>query len=231
MNQSIALIVFSKESNPNLVKLVSIIQRCGAHCDIAYDVHDIVHFTVKNAYNAILMDMNGMLDISAIDRPTIQRMSNIFTLARFLYHEGEDRFSLLYSVDDKDPTDLSLQEFIEDVCVKLRPRKFRAEIRARIHLNVKFAKTPEDIALQNVQMTFTTNLSETGCFIATPQRFKPGQILYLLVDELSDKAPIKVMVRWQIKWGTRLKAPGIGVYFEELTASQKEELFSILSVA
>ncbi len=71
------------------------------------------------------------------------------------------------------------------------------------------------------------DVSEGGCFIYTmSDDLAEEDNLHLSIQELEDKSPILVNVRWRTRWGRPNALPGLGVMFVSIKKDQLAELIN-----
>lgn len=127
------------------------------------------------------------------------------------------------SFQEGGPGNDDLKTFIERASLVANPRRFRHHPRKSIHFNVIVSRN-KDFAKGDVERSITMNVSEDGCQILSFRKWEPGGDVWLVINELSDKTPMRCKVRHAIAWGEAMAAPGIGLEFEEITKKQAREL-------
>ena len=79
----------------------------------------------------------------------------------------------------------------------------------------------EDPTMSRAEPAVVHNISEGGCFLETSRAYSRDSYLYLRVEHLRHKRPIKCLVRW-VRSGENVQ--GLGVRFLDLTREQLDEL-------
>jgi len=128
------------------------------------------------------------------------------------------------------PRTRTLEEFVGGDCRRFPARAVRAFKRCHLVFNVLLLDPPEQ-PLADGEKTFTVDVSESGCFVATVRPPECGRPLSAVLCDLDDQTPIPLEVRWRILWGETMRTPGFGARFLSLTEAQKTELVAKLASA
>ncbi|WP_158414140.1 PilZ domain-containing protein [Geoalkalibacter subterraneus] len=113
-------------------------------------------------------------------------------------------------------------------CSTIKPRRYRIQDRREVYLSVRLS---DHAGLEKHILSFTMDLSEGGCFVASSQVWEKKQKLYLDIICLKDRTPILCEVRWSRSWGINPFVPGMGLKFLRITKSQQEQLLEMFSPA
>lgn len=121
--------------------------------------------------------------------------------------------------------------FFNELCRNFTPKGIRCSKRFPLFLNIllktselfEHGEAPE--AKATVVRVNTVNVSEGGLFIHTNLPFKEDQLFTLVINELSDHAPIQCKMKWLLPWGeSMVHLPGFGAEFTAIKPNQLEEL-------
>ncbi len=122
-----------------------------------------------------------------------------------------------------------IQYFLEHIARNFKPRGIRRQSRKKIFFNVLLNDPTKNESEARIRVN-TENLSETGCFIILDMnrsKLARKTELQMVFTDISDKTPIKGIVRWIQEWGSSYKKlPGIGVEFSEIKGKQILELLN-----
>jgi Tfp pilus assembly protein PilZ len=181
----------------------------------------------ETAYNGMLFDLVTLVRSSKEEKLIAYSLINLFPVIRVKY-EKRSREIKLAPLEESLSTDpqTALQLFIEDKCQSFPARFLSRYQRVEAFLHVLLCPTDQFSESGSAQ-TFTVNISRGGAFLHATQPFQRGDTVWLQFKELADPAPIKTRVCWRIEWGSESRSiPGIGVEFETLSESQREEIHS-----
>lgn len=198
--------------------------------DVEYDALSIPNemqtLLKETAYNGLLLDVPTMIRASGRDKMRINEMLERFPVLRLVHDSQHGGIRGLHYGRSSDNA-TTLEKFIKGACALLPARSIRQAPRHNLHLNVLLLSQP-NAPLSAAERTVTSNVSEVGCFLITPKPWKDVERLWLIFRDFKDKTPAPVLVRWRKPWGEQLEIPGLGVQFEELTRSQREDLLKFL---
>ncbi|WP_319467429.1 PilZ domain-containing protein [uncultured Pseudodesulfovibrio sp.] len=178
------------------------------------------------SYNGLLVDVPTMIRCESTDKNRITRIMDRFPVLRLMYNPqfGGIR-GLTQGGTMRDNQDLG--EFVMTQCVPFVPRSIRVARRHDVVFNVRLMSDFKRVATEG-ERTVTVNVSEHGCFVYSVADWKVDSLAWLVVNELEDKTPIELKVRWQRGWGESMHMPGIGASFESMTTLQYVQLHSFL---
>jgi len=182
----------------------------------------------KNAYNGILIDILTLVRCSKGEKAIAYECINFYPVLRVKWEarQKEIKLSPLEQTFSPD-TESALSFFIETRCKSFTARSLRSNDRKQVNLNL-FYCTDASFPAQDTHRSFTVNVSLRGVFLHTKRDFKEGERVWLRFIEFSDQSPIAATVRWSQRWGVTRCIPGVGLMFEELTASQEKEIQRVL---
>ncbi len=171
-------------------------------------------------FHGVAVDLPTKIRALAKDREFIYKILGKFPIVQLKLNNktGEIR-TFQEGVDEGD----SLEVFIKRARLVANPKKFRYHPRKPIHFNVILSRENEFVE-ENDERSITMNVSEDGCRILSVQKWEPGGNVWLVINELSDKTPVRGKVRHTVSWGAAMTAPGIGLEFEDITEEQAREL-------
>jgi hypothetical protein len=200
---------------------------------VAYDVVDSVDMLEAllqdTPYNGLLLDVPSMIRATPAQKAKLRSLLEQYPVLRLTYRAPEDEIHGLTD-GQTSPLPRSIEEFASQECRRTPARALRAFKRCSLVLNVLLLDRP-DQPLAEGKKAYTVNVSETGCFVASLDPPECGHTLYAVLCDLFDHTPVPIEVRWQIRWGESLRAPGFGAKFGSLTEAQKAELSTKLALA
>ena len=180
-------------------------------------------------YNGLLLDVPTMIRASTSQKAKVRALLEYYPVLRLTYRAAVEE---VHGLTDGQTTPLqrSLEEFIGGDCVRFPARAVRAFKRCHLVFNVLLLERAEQ-PLAEGERTFTFDVSETGCFIASVQPPECGRTFSAVLCDLADQTPIPIEVRWRILWGETMRAPGFGAKFVSLTEAQRSQLVGKLASA
>ncbi|MFW5837974.1 MAG: PilZ domain-containing protein [Desulfovibrionaceae bacterium] len=198
--------------------------------NVAYDAlsspGEMKNMLTETPYNGLLLDVPTMIRASGRDKMHVNEMLERFPVLRLIYDAQHGRIRGLHYGRSSDNA-VDLKTFIRQSCAALPARSIRAAQRRNLHLNVWLL--PESHApLSAGERTVTSNVSEVGCFLITSRPWKNFERLWLVFREFTDKSPVQARIRWRKTWGEALEIPGLGIQFEQISPSQREDLLKLL---
>ena len=185
----------------------------GLHADIT-----------ERYFNGVVIDMVTKIHGLKNDRELIYRTLRKFPVAHLSLEKETGQMRVFYPGHHSGAT---LNDFVQEKCLSFTPRRLGYHIRKELHFNVTLFKgeTPEETTAER---TVTVDVAEQGCFLFSVQDWEQGDTVWMVIQELNDHTPIQGLVRWSVKWGTRMQIPGIGVKFTQITELQTKEIFDRL---
>jgi len=205
--------------------LVHTIQResrqLGILAEIVFSTSEILELVMRDKYHGIVVESCLLAKIKKEDRPGIERYREVFFFSRIQYYPHSKSVTI-FTEDDNADTDFA--RYVEKASKEI-PRQFRVQTRKPISFNVDISKMKKG---SKVFHTHTKNVSEGGCFIYTTEKFIKGGRLKVVFKELRDKTPIICRIVWKTNGGSHFKIPGVGLFFEEITDKQLQEIHSVL---
>jgi len=180
-------------------------------------------------YNGLLLDVPTMIRASTAQKAKVLALLEYYPVLRLSYRAPVDEIHGLADGRTALRTH-TLEEFIGGDCLRFPPRAVRAFKRCHLVFNVLLLDRPEQ-PLAEGEKTFTVDVSESGCFVASVRPPECGRPLSAVLCDLADQTPIPLEVRWRVLWGETMRTPGFGAKFLSLTGAQKTELVSKLASA
>ncbi|WP_291328951.1 PilZ domain-containing protein [Desulfovibrio sp. UCD-KL4C] len=169
---------------------------------------NFIHEVLKEKFTGLILDIPKVMKTPAYARNRIFSIAANHSLIRTKVESGKVVF-----VDD---LSTFKQSYIENDCIMSRKSE-------RVKINIPIRISAEnDPAMANSFDGMVQNISKSGCLISTTNDIFDQDFLHLKFDELSNKLPIYVGIRW-IK-STNDKMEGVGVKFITITPEQSSEL-------
>ncbi|MDA8139088.1 MAG: PilZ domain-containing protein [Desulfobacteraceae bacterium] len=175
----------------------------------------------KEPFNGIIIDLKTKLNASRDQKELAYELLEHYPVlqSRIIPETGK----LQALPFGKAQGDVTLEAFLTSLCPCFDARTVRTNPRKPIFFNVLLSKDGAFTAEQ-VERTFTLNVSRGGCFIASTQAWITGTNAAFILKELSIRTPIVADIRWCVPWGKKMAVPGIGVKFEDIDTRQAQEL-------
>ena len=203
--------------------------RLPAAWDVVDSIDSLESSLQDTPYNGLLLDVPTMIRASTSQKAKVLALLEYYPVLRLSYRApvGE-----IHGLADGQtvPKTHTLEEFVGHDCRRFPARAVRAFRRCRLVFNVLLLDPPSQ-PLEEGEKTFTVDVSESGCFIATVRPPECGRLLSVVLCDLADPTPIPIEVRWRILWGETMRTPGFGARFRSLTEAQKAELLAKLAAA
>lgn len=196
-----------------------------ADCVVVDALRLIPGLTGKAPYHGILIDLPLNVRSTYLDKLQISDSLAVIPNAILNLSPGSGAIKLLMAAGG-DGSTATLAQFIA-LCAATVPRIVYPHNRIPLNLNVLLSSTPAFGA--DAERTFTMNVSEGGCFLATAVGlFQPQDMVWIDFTGLDHRAAVKGRVCWQRAWGTAHAAPGIGVCFEAIGVELHREIMALL---
>ncbi len=193
------------------------LETIGASCKIIEGEGELYSVQQQDEFHGIMIDVHSVLKMPVQQRAVIKEYSNALPTLKHFFHPETNNLIVNYSSFDGSAIN-NLEEFVR-ACAKLPARVLRREPRYNLFLNV----------VLNGQRTHISNISRRGSYIlTTDESLMPGDEISITIDELTDRTPLRCIIRRKVEWGTRFQAAGIGVEFVSMTQKQRSELDAIL---
>ncbi len=174
----------------------------------------------KLRYHGVAVDLPTKIKALKKDREFIYQILGEFPIVQLKLNKKTGEIRMF---QEGGPGGGNLETFIESARLVANPKKFRYHSRRPIHFNVILSRE-NDFTKGNDERSITLNVSEEGCQILSVQKWEPGGRVWIVINELSDKTPMRGTVRHAVAWGEAMATPGIGLEFEEITENQAREL-------
>ncbi|MCP4687784.1 MAG: PilZ domain-containing protein [Desulfobacterales bacterium] len=171
-------------------------------------------------YHGVALDLPTKIKALKKDRAFVYKILGKFPIIQLKLNKKTGKIrSFFEGGDERD----GLEAFIRRARQVGAPKKFRYFDRKPIHFNVILSRD-NDFTNGNDERSITMNVSEDGCQILSVKEWEPGGDVWLVINELNDKTPVRGKVRHALTWGEAMEAPGIGLEFEDITEEQAREL-------
>jgi hypothetical protein len=193
------------------------VESAGATCKFIEGIEDLYSAQQQDTFHGIMFDIHSMLKLSRQDRIALKECCKALPTLKHFLHPETNNMVINYSSFDECAI-IGLEDFVER-CARLPGQRLRREPRYNIFMNV----------VLNGCLTNVTNISRRGSYILTTEEsLKTGDEVSVSLEEVSDRTPIRCVIKRKVEWGCKYQAAGIGVEFLSMTDSQQSELDSIL---
>lgn len=193
-------------------------------CDTVETVGELQAALCRSPYAGLLLDVPTLIRANRAEKSLIRELVEVYPVVRLRWNPAErDVHVLFYGQAQCGGIDMAA--FLAE-CAAFRPRRIRMDRRFSTVLNLRLCPGPVfDEAAAQKAVTF--NVSEGGCFVLSTADWTGIDEASFVVEELKDRTPIVVDIRWRIGWGSVGRHPGIGVCYRAITPRQKSELRAI----
>jgi hypothetical protein len=187
-------------------------------------LHQFKRSCGEKEYSGLIIDNRTLIRSSTLDREFFSQVCEGFPVLRISANTNNTDVSCL--IEGKQPGNLSgrqlLDLFLTTDCTQTIPHRVRVNPRRNIFFNTYLSYANEKDPIK----TNIWDISEGGCFVLTAENNKKkGDVVTLIINELSDPTPIRSEIRWVMPWGADTKKlPGFGVSFLDITSKQKMEI-------
>ncbi|MBJ6725547.1 PilZ domain-containing protein [Geomesophilobacter sediminis] len=205
------------------------VSRFSVPYDVVFSFKDGLRRAMEEKFTGIVVDILTLLRSGQEEKLIANDFFSIYPTLKLSWDKRNRQMSLgLPGQASASDPEAELASFINGRCAIFPPRSMRRHERVPVCLNVLLSGK-NAYAEAGATKTFTVNLSESGAFIHTIERYALGDAAWFVVKDLSDPAPIQARVCRTVEWGgTSRLVPGIGVEFEQLSGSQQEEIRQII---
>jgi len=205
-------------------------QKALTEMDIAFDsvftLAALESRLIEKQYNGLLLDLETMSRAAPSEKDIAKDLLDLFPVIRLRWDAEKHKIRTIFYGEFGDGT-LELADFLEQHCKPFKKRSIRRCVRRPIHFNV-LACSDREFAPATVRWTNTIDVSEDGCFLYAGEDWAGCEEVWLKVQELGEEPAILGHVRWATPWGTALQLPGVGLEFDEITSSQREEIKKLI---
>ena len=205
------------------------LSRLPAVWDVVDSIDSLETSLQDTPYNGLLLDVPTMIRASTSQKAKVLALLEYYPVLRLSYRAPVDEIHGLADGQTA-PRTHTLEEFVGGDCSRLPARAVRAFKRCHLVFNVLLLDPPEQ-PLAEGEKTFTVDVSESGCFVASVRPPECGRPLSAVLCDLADQTPIPLEVHWRVLWGETMRTPGFGAKFLSLTEAQKTELLAKLATA
>lgn len=184
--------------------LTSALNKIGADTVPCTSFCEAENHALCELYSGILVDLPSIIKSKGEEKIVAYTLANFFPTLRVRTMGG---MLIPMAMPGSAKQDKSLDDFLSKTCLAFAPRKLRAFKRHPACLSTIIMYG--DIELRG----FTLDISWGGMFIVDlqPEKFSIGDQVTIIISEFS--CSIAAEVRNIIPWGTRRRAPGIGLCY------------------
>lgn len=217
---SLFVAIFSSEGGEAGI-IAAAVAAQGWHCVLASSRAELERALREQACNGVVLAIPSLLKLGPSDKEFIMALEPGFPVARVRC--GAD--GALVAMSAYTGVTPSLDDFLE-ICKVWPKRRMRNADRHKLNLNVVLACPGQGFGGER---TFTVDVSQRGCFLASAGPWAVGDPVQLAVQEAASPLLLLGAVMRQVPWGTRYQAPGIGIQFEPLDEDLAARLKAIIS--
>ena len=200
------------------------ITNLGAEAVVVSSLKETDRTLMDLSYHGVMVDMRTKIEILKDDNELVYTALRKFPVAHLNLEHTTGEIRLFYPGQKAGAT---LEDFVNRECRSFTPRILGSRVRKQVHFNVVLSENKE-FRTGHYERTVTVDISKEGCFVFSVKDWKPGDSAWLSIKELRDNTPICALVRWCLKWGEKMRVPGIGLKFKEITESQAKEIYDSL---
>lgn len=184
-------------------------------------INGLGELLAKDGYNGIILDLKTKLKAPRDQKELAYELLEHYPVmqARIVDESGKIQTMPF----GKAANGITLTEFVEELCPNFDARKIRSSQRRDLHFNILLSKNG-NFAVEDIERTYTVNISKGGCFISTSLDWTVGHSAAFIIKELGVRTPVVGEVRWHTPWGKKMVIPGIGIKFEDIERQQLQEL-------
>lgn len=191
-------------------------------CKAVTSLSELFEELGKNHYSGLLIDLTSSIKAKVDEKSKAHEVLPLYPVLRLKWKKEVQGLNCLLQ-NSVANTNISITNFIDDHCRPFNPRKIRTKKRLPLHFSVLISQDRKFHRL-DVERSTTLDISPGGCSLLTTQQWEINSYIWLQFVEMEDQTPIQGKIcRWTC-WGTPMEIPSIGVHFESLTDSQKQQL-------
>lgn len=215
------LIILAPPGNARDLYLATVL-KCGIGADAASSCHEMFELMAKNAYCGALLDFFTKMKSSTSEKKVLDDISEGFPMM-IVKTSQEPGYIQAFSYSDVKKVE-SIESFIQKECINAKPRIIKASERKNLIFNVIVSDNPKFTG-PGLERTVTVNVSANGCFIFSVSERPIDSSVWIIFREITDKTPIKAVVKEFLPWGQKRRFPGFFVEFESIRESQVKEIW------
>lgn len=193
----------------------------GAEVDTVETFGDLFKAMIMTAYQGVLVDLVTSVRSSREEKGIAQKILDVFPIMQLKW---ESETNTIHTISSSQTLQNStMANFVTQECIPFQPRAIRLNARKYIYFNLLMNKT-EDLSAANAERSVTVNISKAGCFLFSCQDWSSTNEIWFVINELTDKTPIRGEIRWRQPWGKTMAIPGVGLSFNQISSSQLSQL-------
>ena len=218
MPNHIALVANQKE---DIDVYLTLLDKPGVTLKVVPSFKHLEQLLATHPYSGIIVDLKTKLGVPREQKELAYELLDHYPVLQSRIIPGSCKMQTL--AFGKAARDISLDAFLTEECPRFNARKLRAGSRRRIHFNILLSRTGS-FAMDDLERTVTVNASKDGCFILSTAEWSKHSSIAFIFRDLTIKTPVVGEIRWRVPWGRKMKMPGIGIKYEDIQASQLNEL-------
>lgn len=188
------------------------IRSLGQELDLTESLGELHERMRAKAYHGIFIDLATKVRATPREKELLHEVLNTAPTATLKWVAGQDEVRALYHGQLGETG--TVEAFYAQQCQGKFARRIRLDLRVTQNLNVLLRPADETGGgPETGQRTVTTDISHGGCFVFTTEAWTLGALGQLVFQDLVDRSPVDVEVRWVLPWGKALKVPGLGLIF------------------
>lgn len=175
----------------------------------------------REGYNGIIIDLKTKLAAPRDQKELAYELLEHYPVLQSRIIPDSGKFQAMPF--GKAKGEVSLDQFMTQVCPEFGARMVRSSPRKSLHFNVLLSRNG-NFSGADVERACTLNVSKGGCFIVSTLNWLIGNSVAFIFKELTHTTPMVGEIRWHTPWGKAMAMPGIGIKFEDMEAGQAREL-------
>lgn len=191
------------------------IRRLGQEVDVSESLGELHDLMRAKAYHGIFIDLATKVRATPREKELLHDVLSTAPTATLKWVAAQDEVRALFHGQIGETG--TVEAFYTQQCRGKFARRIRLDLRVAQNLNVLLRRA--DAAGADAtgpaaeQRTITTDISHGGCFVFTTETWTLGALGQIVFQDLVDRSPVDVEVRWVLPWGKALKVPGLGLIF------------------
>ncbi len=200
------------------------LRKIGIQPDVVTTFKELYDTMVQNFYNGIILDLKTKLKAPREESNLVMNILERFPVAELRWDSNTKEIGIYYLGQKKEGG--NLDDFVNRVCHLYDAKKISVEERFDMSLSVILGRN-DDLRGENIEKTISLDISKNGCFLFSKDKWEIGESAWFIFKDLSDQTPIMGKVRWSAEWGKGSQPPGIGLEFDKIEQTQRNEIFSL----
>jgi hypothetical protein len=200
----------------------SAVNTCGIDADVVSTCQEMFDLMARNPYSGALLDFITKMKSSASEKRILEEISETFPMMIVKPSPEQGRIQAFSFSDIKNVG--TIEGFIEKECLNSKPRIIKASEKKNLIFNVIVSDNPK-FSGDNLERSVTVSVSAGGCFVFSINERDIDSTVWIVFREMTDKTPIKAIVKDVLPWGQKRRFPGFSLEFQSIKEGQLRDIW------